>query len=72
MATLILHPRSNWHVLRWSANPFDTVFGLFNAKTGYGRSDTAKSLDNSLWSLSRSQKSKTLKCVGVEAESEYF
>jgi len=27
---------------------------LFNAKTGYGRLDIAKSLDNSLWSLSRS------------------
>jgi len=21
--------------LQWSANSFDTVFGLFNAKTGY-------------------------------------
>jgi len=30
-------------------------FGLFYAKTGYGRLDTAKSLDNSLWSLNRSQ-----------------
>jgi len=29
-------------------------FSLFNAKTGYGRLDTARSLDNSLWSLSRS------------------
>jgi len=29
-------------------------FSLFNAKTGYGRLDTAKSLDNLLWSLSRS------------------
>jgi len=28
------------------------LFSLFNAKTGYGRLDTAKSLDNSLWSLS--------------------
>jgi len=29
-------------------------FSLFNTKTRYGHSDTAKSLDNSLWSLSRS------------------
>jgi len=29
-------------------------FSLFNAKTGYGRLDTAKSLDNLLRSLSRS------------------
>jgi len=28
-------------------------FSLFNAKTAYGRLDTAKNLDNSLWSLSR-------------------
>jgi len=33
-------------------------FSLFNAKTGYGRLDTAKSLDNSLWSLSRSRSPK--------------
>jgi len=27
MATLILvYLRSNWHVLQWSANSFDTVF----------------------------------------------
>jgi len=30
-------------------------FSLFIAKTVYGRLDTAKSLDNSLWSLSRSR-----------------
>jgi len=30
-------------------------FSLFNAKTGNGRLDTAKSSDNLLWSLSRSQ-----------------
>ena len=28
-------------------------FSLFNAKTGYGRLDTAKSLENSLWSLNK-------------------
>ena len=33
-------------------------FSLLNAKTGYGRLDTAKSLDNSLWSLSKSQRPK--------------
>jgi len=33
-------------------------FRLFNAKTGYGRLDTAKSLDNSLWSLSKSRSPK--------------
>jgi len=33
-------------------------FSLFNAKTGYGRLDTAKSLDNSRWSLSRSRSPK--------------
>jgi len=33
-------------------------FSLFNAKTGYGRLDTAKSLDNSPWSLSRSRSPK--------------
>jgi len=33
-------------------------FSLFNAKTGYGRLDSAKSLDNSLWSLSRSRSPK--------------
>jgi len=38
------------------------LFSLFNAKTGYDCLDTAKSLDNSLWSLSRSR-SKTLKSV---------
>jgi len=38
------------HLLRFSS--------LFNAKTGYGCLDTAKSLDNSLWSLSRSQSPK--------------
>jgi len=58
MATLIHHLRSNWHVLQWSVNSFDTVFSLFNAKTGYGRLDTAKSLDNSLWSFSRSRSPK--------------
>jgi len=26
MATLILYLRSNWHVLQWSANIFDTLF----------------------------------------------
>jgi len=26
MATLMLHLRSNWHVLHWSADSFDTVF----------------------------------------------
>jgi len=26
MATLILYLRSNWHVLQWSANAFDTFF----------------------------------------------
>jgi len=31
-------------------------FSLFNAKTGYGRLDTAKSLENSLLSRSRSPK----------------
>jgi len=56
MTTLIFYLRSNWHVLLWSANTFDTFFSLFNAKTEYGRLDTAKSLDNSLWSLSRSPK----------------
>jgi len=30
-------------------------FSLFNAKTGYGRLDIPKSLDNLLWSLSRSR-----------------
>jgi len=54
MATLILYLRSNWHVLQWSANSFDTFFSLFNAKTGYDRLDTTKSLDNSPWGLSRS------------------
>jgi len=34
------------------------LFSLFNAKTGYGRLDTAKCLDNSLWSLSRSRSPK--------------
>jgi len=34
------------------------IFSLFNAKTGYGRLDTAKSFNNSLWSLSRSQSPK--------------
>jgi len=33
-------------------------FSLFNAKTGYCRLDTAKTLDNSLWSLSRSRSPK--------------
>jgi len=33
-------------------------FSLFNAKTGYGRLNSAKSLDNSLWSLSRSRSPK--------------
>jgi len=33
-------------------------FSLFNAKTGYGRLDTAKSLANLLWSLSRSRSPK--------------
>jgi len=47
------------------------LFSLFNAKTGYDCLDTAKSLDNSLWSLSRSR-SKTLKSVWVGAESEYI
>jgi len=55
MATIILFLRSNWHVLQWSANSFDMVFVLFNVKTGYGRLDTAKSLDNSLQSVSRSR-----------------
>jgi len=36
-------------------------FSLFNAKTGYGRLDTAKSLDT----LIHFGESKTLKCVGV-------
>jgi len=58
MATLILYLRSNWHVLQWSENSFDTVFGLFNEKTGYSHLDTAKSSDNSLWSLSRSRSPK--------------
>jgi len=26
MATLILYLRSNWHLLQWSANSFDTFF----------------------------------------------
>jgi len=26
------------------------IFSVFHAKTGYGRLETAKSLDNSLWS----------------------
>jgi len=26
MATLILYLRSNWHLLQWSANSFDTLF----------------------------------------------
>jgi len=26
MATLILYLRSNWHVLQWSADSFDTLF----------------------------------------------
>jgi len=26
MATLILYLRSNWHVLQWSTNSFDTFF----------------------------------------------
>jgi len=26
MATLILNVRSNWNVLQWSANSFDTFF----------------------------------------------
>jgi len=26
MATLILYLRSNWHVLQWSANSYDTFF----------------------------------------------
>jgi len=30
-------------------------FSVFNTKTGYGRLDTAKSLDNSVWSLGRSR-----------------
>jgi len=29
MATLILYLRSNWHVLQWSANSFDTAFKSF-------------------------------------------
>jgi len=33
-------------------------FSLFNAKTVYGRLDIAKSLNNSLWSLSRNQSPK--------------
>jgi len=33
-------------------------YSLFNEKTGYGRLDIAKSLDNSLWSLSRSRSRK--------------
>jgi len=33
-------------------------FSVFNAKIGYGRLATAKSLDNSLWSLSRSRSPK--------------
>jgi len=33
-------------------------FSLFNAKTGYVRLDTAKSLDNSLWSWSMSRNPK--------------
>ena len=39
-------------------NHLKRFFSVFNAKTGYGRLDTAKSLDNSLWSLSRSQSPK--------------
>jgi len=33
-------------------------FSLFKAKTGYGRLDTAKSLQRSVWILSRSQSPK--------------
>jgi len=33
-------------------------FSHFNATTGYGRLDTAKSLDDSLWKLSRSRSPK--------------
>jgi len=33
-------------------------FSLFNAKTGYGHLDIAKSLNNSLWSLRRSRSPK--------------
>jgi len=33
-------------------------FSLFNAKTGYGRLNIAKSLDITLWSLSRSRSPK--------------
>jgi len=39
-------------------------FGLFNAKTGYGRSDTAISLHNSL-GFEQELESEILKCVGV-------
>jgi len=34
------------------------LFSLFNAKTGYGRLDIAKSLNNSLWCLRRSRSPK--------------
>jgi len=44
------------------------IFSLFNAKTGYGRLDTVKSLNNSLWSLSRSQSPK-LKNVSERSRS---
>jgi len=37
-------------------------FSFSNAKTGYGCLDTAKSLDNSLWSLSRSRSPKFEMC----------
>jgi len=35
MATIILYVRSNWHVLQWSADSFDTFFSL--GKSRYGR-----------------------------------
>jgi len=34
------------------------IFSLFNAKTGYGCLDTAKSSDNYIWSLSKSRSAK--------------
>jgi len=47
MATLIVYLSSNWHVLQWSSDSFDTFFfSLFNPKTEYGSLDTAKSSDD--------------------------
>jgi len=49
-----------------------TVINLFHTKTGYGRLDTAKTSDNSLWSLSRSRSLKLLNVSQSERTRSIF